>query len=58
MPKQVPGAVVSLNVIVGSGSQSSVALGLTGGGTESHSALVSAGTPLSTGGVVSRTVIV
>src|ERR1043166_1015995 len=58
LPAQLPGVVTALNVIVGAGSQSSIAVGLAGGDIASHSALVSAGTPLSTGGVVSLTVIV
>src|SRR5262245_22958929 len=57
-PGQLPGTEVSLNVMVTSESQLSVATGVAGGGTTSHCTSRSAGTPEKTGPSVSLTVTV
>ena len=62
VPVQVPGVIVESTVIVGVGSQLSVAVmsvPITGNtGIASHSIVTSAGMPASTGAVKSCTVIV
>ena len=50
--------LVSLSEIVGEESQLSVAVGVAAAGTALHSAVVLAGTPLSTGAVLSLTAMV